>query len=373
MDRGDARALISQAQQDFFSGFVRAKYAGEGEVLGEGMDVPRSTGSLGSDGDHEPELAASAGASGRRESAAQEDHEQANESHSQPLKFCHDGPCTAIIDTGSNIIAGPSKVLTTVIKTLNVKLDCSNLDELPPLKIQLGSFEATIPPASYVMKVALPGWAHPMQRPRTSPLTHPSRHNRSEHTLDADAPSLVGSLEDASAGSFAAAGAWGQVFQHLHDNRGLDFGPALHGKDLRQLMSMRQLCMPALVPIDKDTRLGALWVVGTPLFDNYYARWSWPKAAHAPEIFIKEVRETKVCGDQASTEPPSESAAGRPDHDSDKGGDVLQAGRGSLMRSEARRPRAHPSMRRAAAEADTFERDLDDIRFPHWANSLVDL
>ncbi len=41
------------------------------------------------------------------------------------------------------------------------------------------------------------------------------------------------------------------------------------------------LCMPALVPLDKHTKFGALYIVGTPLLDSYYARWSFAKDAAA--------------------------------------------------------------------------------------------
>jgi len=304
-------------------------------------------------------------------------------SKSDSLKFCHQGKCTAIIDTGSNIIAGPMKTISKISKMLNMKMDCSNVKDLPPMKLHFGTFEATIPATAYTMKVPLPPWAksiHGRSRGGSSRAT--SRRPTKVVKEVAGA-----SLEDAWAGParlgwgsglgwagsrWAEAGAWGRVFQDLHENRGIDLGPHFHGVNLSHLLSMSELCIPALVPIDKETQLGELWVVGTPLFEGYYTRWSWPKHKSHPTIYMKELAEASACGaakEADLAEGPSGVAAPR------------GAARASLMRAEARRSAAAPSVPAGAPRAivgaglgDDFAQprliEVDDIRFPHWASHL---
>merc|ERR1719382_1533566 len=106
----------------------------------------------------------------------EDEHLFGSEEHStsDSLKFCHQGKCTAIIDTGSNIIAGPRKTISNISKMLNVKMDCSNLKDLPPMKLHFGAFEATIPATAYTMKVSLPSWAKSISRRSSSGTRRPT-------------------------------------------------------------------------------------------------------------------------------------------------------------------------------------------------------
>jgi len=376
LDQDGIRALLSQ--RDTLAEYVRAKYAGDGAVFADGTD----TGGARWNGTSSRFSAASPldGQTSRSKGMdwmqahgkeIADDHLFDSDQALKPgsLKFCHEGKCTAIIDTGSNIIAGPLKTISKISKMLNVKTDCSNLKDLPPLKLHFGSFEATIPAKAYTMKVSMPSWAK-------------SAHGRSRGSA-APTRSLTreaagASLQDASSGAWAEAGAWGRVFQDLHENRGIDLGPHFHGVNLSHLLSMSELCIPALVPMDKETPLGALWVVGTPLFEGYYTRWSWPKHESHPTIYMKELAKASACG---AARPNAHHAKTELAADPAVGAAPQGAGRVSLMRAEARRPSVAPNAPVEVIVGAGLDDDLaqprlvevDDIRFPHWAHHIDDL
>merc|ERR1719382_1386797 len=189
------------------------------------------------------------------------------------------------------------------------------------------------------MKVSLPSWAKSI--PRRSSSSGAPRTKVTKEVAGA-------SLEDASGGAWAEAGAWGEVFQDLHENRGIDLGPHFHGVNLSHLLSMSELCIPALVPMDKETPLGALWVVGTPLFEGYYTRWSWPKDKSRPTIYMRELAKANACGGAKA-----HAHHAKVDLAADLAGAAASQGaaRTSLIRAEARRPPPAPSARAEAPQA----------------------
>jgi hypothetical protein len=69
---------------------------------------------------------------------------------------CSSSGCGAIIDSGSSLLAAPMSARKTVraIEAL-VKSDCSNLQQLPVLQIQLGDALVELPPKAYVMQVSV--------------------------------------------------------------------------------------------------------------------------------------------------------------------------------------------------------------------------
>mmetsp|Transcript_21597 Transcript_21597/g.57095 ORF Transcript_21597/g.57095 Transcript_21597/m.57095 type:complete len:467 (-) Transcript_21597:77-1477(-) len=65
------------------------------------------------------------------------------------------GSCGAIIDSGTSLIAAPRSAARLVrdLKMM-VRSDCSNLYDLPVLRLTLGGVLVELPPKAYVMKVA---------------------------------------------------------------------------------------------------------------------------------------------------------------------------------------------------------------------------
>merc|ERR1719454_1060823 len=81
--------------------------------------------------------------------------------NSTSIDPCHGGnkSCVGILDTGSNIIAGPTDFMTQLSAKVNVAEDCSNFDSLPKIFIEFGGQNLSIHPEGYVMKVPMPSWA----------------------------------------------------------------------------------------------------------------------------------------------------------------------------------------------------------------------
>jgi len=240
--------------------------------------------------------------------------------------ICKDSSCIAIMDTGSNILAGPHDVMAKLSKELNVDPDCKNFDSLPDITFKLGeSQEVTVTPQGYVMKV-------PYE-------------------------------EDGGFGEEAAASlrqgakmGWKEMFQNLHKTRGIDLSPAYGHLDLdtppddtssgeAQAKTPAFKCMPALVTMDKKTKLGPLYIVGTPMMQTNYVRWSWAKNDDSPKMFIKPLKDSATCGNAKTTSA-------------------------SLMRSDPlENTLGFDSLGQSSGP---FIRRIQDIRYPHWATLLED-
>lgn len=243
---------------------------------------------------------------------------------------CPDEKCTAILDTGSNIIAGPKGAIMTITQKVGVKPDCSNFDELPHIELTLGGMPVSIPPSGYVMKVPVPKG---QQIPGAGALIE-----QDEFLMRRKAEKRVLSKKTASKARSANHQLWKSVFDDLHKKSGVDLREQvdrIFEQNEPSTTSAKFLCMPALVPLDKQTVNGPLWIVGTPLLDAYYARWSFGKNASSPEIHLKALADTEVCK-TADTEAASTPAM--------------------LQNSEGRGP---------------AERRAEEITYPHWAKDIA--
>jgi len=62
--------------------------------------------------------------------------------------------CSAIVDSGTSLIALPKTILDTVLDKIGtINSDCSNVDELPSLRFSAGGHDFDIPPQLYVAKM----------------------------------------------------------------------------------------------------------------------------------------------------------------------------------------------------------------------------
>lgn len=252
-------------------------------------------------------------------------------------QMCTDGKCAAIIDTGSNIIAGPSEALREMAKYANVKYDCSNLDKLPHIHLQLGEFKVELPPKAYVMQVTLPKWA---------------QQGKGAGGDGSEGGGDGGGSGDGSGGSDSdemssrsrkmeqrpygrmmntkldQESAWHSVLRELHRTHGVDLSAALPGINLAKLAGNDKLCMPAFAPLDKDTAVGKLWVIGTPIFEQYYTRWSFPKDADMPSVFFEDKTTATACKKGPDSQASSSSASSASSSDSSSGSSSSEAGSG---------------------------------------------
>jgi hypothetical protein len=245
---------------------------------------------------------------------------------------CANNSCTAILDTGSNIIAGPSSVMKSITSLVNVKPDCSNFDTLPVITMNFGGLPVKIHPSGYVMKVPMPEGG----------MGGMGGGGDGEHE---------GGLSEKHASSARAATGqrWKEVFDRLYKNYDIDLRDAVR-KLVKQVNSTvpEFLCMSALVPLDKHTSFGPLYVVGTPLLDAYYARWSFEKNATSPKIHLQALEDANVCKFFKENDHLGDSVPG-------------------LMRRQTTREVVTSRIRNRGPT----ERFPEEIAYPHWARSLL--
>ncbi|EER06162.1 conserved hypothetical protein [Perkinsus marinus ATCC 50983] len=70
--------------------------------------------------------------------------------------FCDQSPCAALVDSGTSLFALPVPRVKEIFRSLgDLKLDCSNVQDLPDIQIALGDSKEplVITPESYVMKI----------------------------------------------------------------------------------------------------------------------------------------------------------------------------------------------------------------------------
>lgn len=260
--------------------------------------------------------------------------ESTNLGSEEPI--CPKKECVAIIDTGSNILAGPSLRIASLKRKLRMSADCSNLHTLPSITFQLGGFPISIPGSAVVMKVKLPSLA---------PL------NKS-HSL----------IQEHAHLNLSSSGDWESLVERIPEAYRIDFREMLDASPLDRLKLLLHggtFCVPALVALDKMTTKGPLWVIGTPLFEKYYTRWAWPPHASSPTIYLEDLSKAASCQqdnptDERSTTILNEEASARGQN---------------MMRTEQ-----HSHSRSAAVAAvQSTQLKFAQIRYPHWAKSLTDV
>jgi hypothetical protein len=116
--------------------------------------------------------------------------------------------CSAIIDSGTSLIAAPGVALMQLSEQIPpIKEDCSNLHELPNLYFVIDGTEFTLPPQAYVMRI-------------------------------------TGALMEAN-------DIWDILF----------FKPKIRKMDM---------CMPAFMQMDMMSKQGPIWILGMPFFRYYH-------------------------------------------------------------------------------------------------------
>lgn len=263
------------------------------------------------------------------------------------------GSCTAILDSGSNIIAGPTIAMKAISEIANVKPDCSNFDSLPVIKLTLGDMPVAIPPSGYVMKVPMPNM--PIgSMDQTGDEQGGDLGGAGEGMGDSGMGLIEREVSKAQA-RVKSHRRWKHVFESLYQARGVDLRDQIaQALDNDNRTAPQFMCMLAAVPLDKKTEYGSsLWIVGTPLMDAYYARWSYGKEAKSPKIYLQALENSTTCKEDATP------AA----NDSQATATALmrkQKGAGSNAKAVKRPNRHGPTVRTP-----------EEIAFPHWAKSLL--
>eukprot|EP00931_Biecheleriopsis_adriatica_P061388 TRINITY_DN3690_c0_g1_i2.p1 TRINITY_DN3690_c0_g1~~TRINITY_DN3690_c0_g1_i2.p1 ORF type:complete len:954 (+),score=131.83 TRINITY_DN3690_c0_g1_i2:1-2862(+) len=276
-----------------------------------------------------------------------------------------DQDCIAVIDTGSNIIAMPSEEVRQLTTALNLSEDCSNMDTLPDLHFTLGGKQKIVlPPAAYVMKVQMPGYDDSNATEDEGTVSSGfGTGAESKRSLEKNPKGHANLLEDSRDGSSAESQRRKNLLiQRVKRDHGLDLQMMIDikGKDF-DLRHARSRCILALFSMDRTTQLGQLYVIGGPLFENYYTKWSWPENATKPMIHLKELDSAKVCQNERKLQKPVDM--------------VVLSKSSNIMRSESASKRAtSPHSAEVPDAAGLHQRtvepreiDLQDIRFPHWA------
>jgi len=120
--------------------------------------------------------------------------------------------CSAIIDSGTSLIAAPTEHLVALSAHMPaINEDCSNLHELPTLHFALNGEDYTLPPSAYVMRV--------------------------------------------KGGLMEANSVWDILF----------FKPKV---------SKMNMCMPAFMQMDMEDQHGKMWIMGMPFFRYYHSSFN---------------------------------------------------------------------------------------------------
>jgi hypothetical protein len=241
--------------------------------------------------------------------------------------LCRDGKCVAILDTGSNIIAGPKEAVAMLTKQIGLKPDCSNLASLKPITVMLGGREFTIAPEGYVMKVPFPKGLAGILGKAMGSASGKAMPSFTEAGLNA---SLLDEKARQESKSYST---WREVLEDFRDKRGIDLTHQLRDEVTPSASNTPitissgtpavvsnpstatnptskagetaakgvpftvpdSMCMLALVSMDKQTQHGPLYIFGHPLSKSNYIRWSYPQGAAQPQVFLQPLAECETC------------------------------------------------------------------------------
>jgi len=156
---------------------------------------------------------------------------------------CEKG-CGALLDSGTSLLALPGNVVTELaMLTLAPGFNCSNMWELPSIKIKLGGQEIILPPDTYISEV---------QNENVLP-SYLQRFVRLRHLQELGPARDLGS-------------------QELGNYRGFDeLGPRRDSNSQRP----GGRCDLMVIESRASTAHGPLWILGVPFFRQYYATFEF--------------------------------------------------------------------------------------------------
>jgi len=304
---------------------------------------------------------------------------------STPVTFplCPPGGCSVVIDTGSNIIAMPQNTLSAMNKLLKVSPDCSNVEDLPTLNLQLGKVNVTLPPSSYVMKIIMPSMDGFDGMDGTDSMAGVDSAHLKDVAPHATMAEGAIAMEDEAALVAKVDRYLGMIKRKYH----LDIKEALKYVEnpMDQLLNSSTFCMSSFVALDASTSVGQLWILGTPLFNQYYTRWSWDMDDASPTLFVQKIEESHTCNPSLNTVSNGRAAASETTAGGAGGNTMVVLEEGvkesskakKIIRSESKSEikDAKEEQKMAAGKAKMKIRELHphEISYPHWASTIKEV
>lgn len=200
------------------------------------------------------------------------------------------GPCGAVLDTGTSLIAAPKAAIEQVEKVLaRLGGDCSRIGELPDLRFHLGGKAFSLPPESYVGQVEgdIPtALAELMHFKPPTPRGLQSRRSRRKSRQSArdghthqqwqrkrqQQTSSRQKEESRLVEEFISDESISDGFSADASNNQVDSATPLEGS-----------CRPLLMAINASTQFGPMWILGLPFFRRYYTTFYSAPYENAPE------------------------------------------------------------------------------------------
>lgn len=206
---------------------------------------------------------------------------------------CQDGPCGAVLDTGTSLLAAPRSAIERLERAIErLDGDCSRLQELPELTFQLNGIEFSIPPESYYGQVIgeIPPALSQITRFRKRHRPRRSRRLLRRHEGSISEHGIGKSVTDGfdpvpgtrvepfypdSAGIPSANGYL--LLEHLNSTAAEDITNAKEDWDND---AEEPFCQPLVMDVESATQVGPMWILGLPFFREYYVGFHTRPSSH---------------------------------------------------------------------------------------------
>jgi len=255
------------------------------------------------------------------------------------VPFCQKGACLAILDSGSNIIAGPEEEVKVLNKNLNISLDCKNFKSLPNVEFILGqndkTLTAVLTPTEYVRKLNVSkSYLAALQKQQEDFKKQEQGQTNQVELQKADSPPAQsgsskgtflnpkdeaehkdwsdGDVDDESKRARSEMAVLQELFRaqpHIDiasflaakndiqtDSDRKQTGSGNAGSDDKDDTASMCISLFSTMPFNADVEV---WLLGLPFFQKYYTRFSWPFKVNGsdgvPGIHLEDRENAPAC------------------------------------------------------------------------------